>query len=186
MTPGQNVVRWQRRTKLRALTYKGGCCCLCGYSKSVRSLHFHHMDINGKDFGIGSAVRAWEKTRVELDKCVLLCSNCHGEVHEGITKVTALGPTPAEGLVLIQQAGLTALVHPRGLRLCPSCGKRIHWDSQKCLSCVGFQQKTKILWPSPETLAQMVASTPVHQIAKRLGVSDQAVTKRMRNHPVTH
>ena len=46
---------------------------------------FHHLDPELKDFGIsGNANRSWDKIQVELDKCVLLCANCHSEVHAGI------------------------------------------------------------------------------------------------------
>jgi hypothetical protein len=45
---------------------------------------FHHRDPEGKDFGISRAatLMSWEKIKDELDKCVLLCSNCHAEIHE--------------------------------------------------------------------------------------------------------
>ena len=80
-----------RRKKLRqmALEYKGGKCALCGYKKSVRSLSFHHIDPSKKDFGLSSRgfTRSWEKTLIELDKCILLCMNCHMEVHDGITQL---------------------------------------------------------------------------------------------------
>ena len=51
-------------------------------------MEFHHLDPTQKDFGISSnSNRAWEKIRIELDKCVLVCSNCHREIHEGIIKI---------------------------------------------------------------------------------------------------
>ena len=82
------VVAWRQRAKLKAIAYKGGACQGCGYGKCVRSLQFHHIDPAGKDFGIGRAsARSWARIQVELDKCVLLCANCHGEVHEGIRVV---------------------------------------------------------------------------------------------------
>lgn len=88
---GSHVVSWRQRTKLKAIAYKGGACQVCGYSRSVRSLEFHHLDPAKKDFGIGGCSLAWGRIEKELDKCVLLCSNCHGEVHDGLLAVTITG-----------------------------------------------------------------------------------------------
>ncbi len=49
---------------------------MCGYNKSMRSLHFHHKDPSKKDFGISRVTLKWDKIKPELDKCILLCSNC--------------------------------------------------------------------------------------------------------------
>lgn len=74
-----------RKTKLKA--YKGGKCIVCGYNKSIRALQFHHLDPTQKDFGISGTTKSFEKLKPELDKCVLLCANCHGEVHEGLLDI---------------------------------------------------------------------------------------------------
>ena len=80
-----------RRKKIRdmALEYKGGKCVLCGYKKSKRALSFHHLDPKKKDFGLSNRgiTRSWGKTQKELDKCILICANCHMEVHDGITQL---------------------------------------------------------------------------------------------------
>lgn len=74
--------------KIKAIEYKGGCCELCGYSKCVRALCFHHKDPNKKEFGIsGNHCRKWEKVKEELDKCLLLCHNCHMEIHDTLEGV---------------------------------------------------------------------------------------------------
>lgn len=65
--------------------YKGGKCLVCGYSKCLRALHFHHLIPSEKLFGIaGSHCRGWATNCKEMDKCVLICSNCHSEVHDGL------------------------------------------------------------------------------------------------------
>jgi hypothetical protein len=52
----------------------------------MEALEFHHLESLQKDFGISSKgyTRSWVKIREELDKCVLLCANCHREVHTGL------------------------------------------------------------------------------------------------------
>lgn len=69
-----------------AIDYKGGACVVCGYNRCARSLAFHHCDPTKKEFGLSSKglLKEWSVIKVELDKCVLLCSNCHMEVHTGI------------------------------------------------------------------------------------------------------
>ena len=75
----------KRRKKIRqaAVEYKGGRCERCGYNKCLDALEFHHKDAKGKDFSISEKgyTRSWAKVKSELDKCELLCANCHREVH---------------------------------------------------------------------------------------------------------
>jgi len=66
--------------KKRAVEYKGGKCSSCGYSKCVEALDFHH--VSDKDPNWKSARGwSWDRLEKELDKCVLLCANCHREEH---------------------------------------------------------------------------------------------------------
>lgn len=68
----------------KALEYKGGKCCVCGYNKCNRALHFHHLDPSKKDFTVSQGKgKSWENIKAEIDKCVLVCSNCHIEIHDG-------------------------------------------------------------------------------------------------------
>jgi 5-methylcytosine-specific restriction endonuclease McrA len=81
----------KRRRKIKALSieYKGGKCQICGYNKFQGALELHHIDKTKKSFGIGDKgyTRSWEKVKTELDKCILLCANCHREVGAGITQL---------------------------------------------------------------------------------------------------
>src|SRR5262245_22450654 len=74
-----------RRRKLRemAIHYKGSRCSLCGYNRCAEALEFHHLDPEKKDFTISDRgySQSWEKIKNELDKCIMLCANCHREVH---------------------------------------------------------------------------------------------------------
>ena len=82
----------KRRKKIRqmAVEYKSGRCQKCGYSRCVEALEFHHYDSSGKDFSISEKgyTRSWPKMKEELDKCMLLCANCHREVHAQIEAST--------------------------------------------------------------------------------------------------
>ncbi len=82
----QAVQRRRREIRREALACKGGRCQACGYDRCVGPLEFHHLDSTRKDFGISSRgyTRSWDRIREELDKCLLLCANCHREVHAGL------------------------------------------------------------------------------------------------------
>ncbi len=81
----------KRRKKLKEMSieYGGSKCQICGYKKCFRALNFHHKDTSKKDFGLSARglTRSWERIKKELDKCILVCSNCHMELHEGVTQL---------------------------------------------------------------------------------------------------
>jgi len=83
------VSKRRRKIKGQAIEYKGGKCYFCGYKKFVGALEFHHLDEKKKDFGLSikGLTRSWAKTRNEIDKCILVCANCHRELHGGILKI---------------------------------------------------------------------------------------------------
>ncbi len=83
------VQRRREKLKLLAVEYKGGECEVCGYKKCVNALEFHHIDPNEKEFGVGENgyTRSIEAIKKELDKCILVCSNCHREIHAGLIDV---------------------------------------------------------------------------------------------------
>ncbi len=71
-----------RDMKSKCVAYKGGKCEACGYSKCEAAMDFHHPDPSKKEISIGSGkFFRFEKIKKELDKCILLCSNCHREEH---------------------------------------------------------------------------------------------------------
>jgi len=83
------VAKRRRKIKTLAIEYKGGKCEICGYKKYQGALDLHHKDPKKKDFGIADKgyTRSWEKIKAELDKCVLVCANCHREAEAGLVKI---------------------------------------------------------------------------------------------------
>lgn len=73
---------WKRVVKRKAVEYMGGKCQHCGYVGHPGVYDFHHKDPSQKDFSPSRRSWAFERIIPELDKCVLLCANCHAEEHE--------------------------------------------------------------------------------------------------------
>ena len=83
-TNDQTIER-MRHTKRLCIEYKGGKCEKCGYDKYDGALDFHHLDPSKKDFDISRKKSTnIDKLKPELDKCILICSNCHRELHGGM------------------------------------------------------------------------------------------------------
>ena len=78
----EKVMRAQRRKKLKAIQHYGGKCVLCGYNKCIYALEFHHRDKTTKVERPTYIIMRWkwERVKEELDKCDLVCSNCHKEI----------------------------------------------------------------------------------------------------------
>jgi hypothetical protein len=84
------VIAWRKEAKQKLIERFGGKCEICGYNRCARSLHFHHIDPGMKVFGIakGGNTKSWPRILKEAQKCVLLCSNCHGEIEDGMLNVS--------------------------------------------------------------------------------------------------
>ena len=70
--------------KLRLVREAGGKCTKCGYSKNLSALIFHHTDSRKKSFKLdirSLSNRTLKSVLSEQRKCVLLCCNCHAELH---------------------------------------------------------------------------------------------------------
>lgn len=70
-----------KETKRLGVEYLGGCCKNCGYNKYLGALQFHHRDPTQKDPANFNKWLSFEVMKKELDKCDLLCANCHAEEH---------------------------------------------------------------------------------------------------------
>ena len=79
-----NKIYYERgKILLRKLKING--CAICGYNKCDISLDFHHTNPEDKKFGINNRHLSRKDTAIieELNKCILLCKNCHSALHNG-------------------------------------------------------------------------------------------------------
>lgn len=75
-------VNVRKRKKELFVDRMGGKCCICGYDKCLDALHFHHLDKETKEFKPSYLFNcSVKKIQNELEKCILVCANCHSELH---------------------------------------------------------------------------------------------------------
>ena len=77
------VTERRKKIRLKAIKHLGGKCIHCGYSKYPEVLEFHHKNPETKDFNVSAKghCRSWDRVKKEIEKCDLLCANCHRETH---------------------------------------------------------------------------------------------------------
>jgi transposase len=90
------VTRRRRKVKRLLVEEAGGRCSLCGYSRCIAALEFHHRVPADKRFSLShrGVARSLAKARAEASKCALLCANCHAEVEAGVVTL----PSPDDAL----------------------------------------------------------------------------------------
>jgi hypothetical protein len=84
----EKTLERMRKLKSQMIEYKGSSCVRCGYDRYQGALEFHHLDPKEKDFNLSNLKKYSfdERVKLELDKCILVCSNCHREIHYEITQ----------------------------------------------------------------------------------------------------
>jgi len=162
----EQVVERQRNLKTKAINYLGGKCQRCGYDRCPSALEFHHRDPSEKEFSLGHVKTTAfnEKIKNELDKCDLLCANCHREVHWEQKKFINLSPRQS-----------------KKVHRCQTCQNEVSQKATQCVKC-HKESREKIDWPDTRELAMMVAESNYSVVGRLLGVSDTAVRKRIKNH----
>jgi hypothetical protein len=143
----------------------------------------HHLDPNEKDFSFGKAranPQSWAKIVDELRKCVLVCNNCHGEIHDGITTVPLDAPrfneTYADYRELERQERES---DPSRYHPCPRCGKETPNCKKHCSKKCSAAAALVFNWDEFD-LELMHNNMSIVAIAKVIGCSDQAVHKRLK------
>lgn len=105
-----------------------------------------------------------------IENLRLLCPNCHAQTDN--YRGRAIKSTKYEHLRRYKDP-----------TYCLDCYKVINDKAQRCKSCAGKEREpTKISWPPTEELKLMLLESSYCAVAKTLGVSDNAVRKRVKNH----
>ncbi len=171
----QYVKNSRQRLKLRLTYVMGDQCCICGYNKCRSALEFHHTNPLEKDFTISSNANvAYAKAEEEIKKCIMVCANCHREIHEGlITNIPESSYIPERGEEIRKE--LEDLKSHKTY-YCKHCGAKVSKGQDQCVKCSNIQRR-KADRPDRETLKELIRIDPFTQIAEAFGVTDNAVRK---------
>ena len=173
------VKKWRRNCKEKIVQAMGGACCICGYNRSNNALALHHLDPSKKDFGLG-AIRAnptkWIKIVEELRKCILVCNNCHSEIHEGLTEVPSNAPRFNEEFANYEKVEKES---EKYLTPCPVCGTLKSLSLKYCSRECSAKSKYKVDWDQID-LVKELKNKSIVQLAEDLGCSDAAIHKRLK------
>jgi len=166
------VKRWRTNTKDRMVKAMGGKCQCCGYDTCNNSLAFHHIDPSEKELGFGdlrSDPKKWTNIVSELKKCILVCNNCHGEIHAGIRFIP-------ESFSLFDD---TYIKHDAKVREEDNCvcGKLKFISSKFCSKECASKNHRKVDWDNIDLL-ELLKSYTVSEISDMFNISDTAVYKR--------
>lgn len=180
----QRVVECRRQNKLFLIEYKGGKCEKCGYCKPFPSAyHFHHKKTSDKLFTISRFMSRKLDTLIkEVDKCELLCANCHAEHHDRIC-VSQINET-IENIKKLSDEELKIRATKKKKKQikykCKFCSliyvpknKEQQYCSVKC----GHLSRRKVTRPTSKNLEKLLKTKNFTQIGKMYGVSDNAVRK---------
>jgi ribosomal protein L35 len=175
------VVKRRKILKLKAIEYKGGVCSRCSYSSCVEAMEFHHLNPSEKDFGIGKigTKKSWSSLVKELDKCILVCANCHRELHAEIMSGPKYELKHEPRLNQVERAKLPRTIKKQ----CNFCNIEYSdtpsemEDRMFCSSVCHNLSRRKVARPTSEELNKLLWETSTRQIAKRYGVSDKTIEK---------
>jgi hypothetical protein len=155
----------------------GGKCSVCGYANCDDALGFHHLDPSKKLFTLGGTranPKNWNDVVNELRKCILVCHNCHSEIHAGMVDIPSNAPK-------FNEEYADYIKRDRELKMikCPICSTLMSASNTTCsYKCAGTI-RYKIDWDSIDLKTELENKSYL-QISKELGVSDVAVHKRAK------
>lgn len=169
-----HVKQWRKKVLAGIKSAFKSKCGICGYDKCLSALDLHHLDPLAKEFNISSGNKNnWALLCEEAQKCVLLCSNCHREVHQGITAV------PEDIFRFDASLAIYALPIPRENTPCKTCGKlKFHKRSYCSTTC--FRQDQHDNWSSIDLKELLSQGHSYASIGRLVGLTGAAVKKRAK------
>ena len=132
----QKVLRYAK--KIKAIKYLGGSCKICN-ELNIFKLTFHHRDPNEKEFqfSVSGKDKRWSIIKSELDKCDLLCQNCHREIHFNLKNESSVKDEKRRNDKLIYLEYSDSSCIRCGYNKCPASLTFHHRDPNEKEFCIG-------------------------------------------------
>ena len=177
MSSSQAVMLHRQKRKQELVQAAGGCCNICGYLKCIGALEFHHIDPLQKKYGISSSgnCHSLEQDLEEIKKCILVCANCHREIHSELysqKELLQLQKFDEEYILSLLQS------KEKATYFCTKCGTEITRYSQSglCATC-SSESKRAVVRPCREELKELIRILPFTKIGEKFGVTNNAIVK---------
>jgi hypothetical protein len=171
----EKVKKWRKETKKRIVKAMGGECICCGYNKCNRALKLHHLDPEKKEFSLSKVMAdpcSWTKIVSELRKCILVCGNCHEEIHDGITIIPKNCGKFDESFVTYKSA------LPQ--TYCPICGNKKKYTSKTCSRSCASRLNVRVDWDNIDLVGMIEKYHSWSEIGRQLDITDSSVIKRAK------
>lgn len=206
------VTRHRQRRRQLLTQVLGGKCALCGYSRCAASLEFHHINPDNKNYQLSSGCcHELERDLEEAKKCILVCANCHREIHHSnlydnynLWDYQFYDYALAKKALAIKKNGIyrnkrynvsDMCQDPNAnlenannnTRYCSDCGAPITKSSKTgvCAKCY-HKRSRKIERPSREELKKMIRSMQFTEIGRIYGCTDSAIRKWCKNYKLPY
>jgi hypothetical protein len=171
------VKKWRDTTKDRMVLAMGGECVICGYKKCTSALALHHLDPKEKELSfakIRANPKSWDKIVVELRKCILVCTNCHNEIHEGIIEI------PKDVKRFNEEfSDFYVKKAEQFFDICPICGGKKRKNLITCSHNCAAKMSRKVDWDNID-LTNLIKTKSNTEIGFDLGITEASVRKRMK------
>lgn len=162
------------KRKLHLINLRGGKCEKCGYCNNLAVLEFHHLDPTKKDSqldmrSLSNSTMSW--ILKEFDKCQVLCSNCHRELHNEDLIIDRV-------LNTVKDLDESILKNKNEIKRpkCVDCGVSINYTYERCKIC---SSKTKISKNKPdlELLNEELKNATISHCARKYKVSTTTIRR---------
>jgi hypothetical protein len=163
--------------KIYFIKLLGGGCSVCGYRKNISALAFHHT--KEKEFNLDKRMMSAKNISVlenEVRKCILLCNNCHSELHNPQLEIEGLQER-------IDNNSIESKTPKKNISVCKLCGKTISKSAKVCSECYSLDRekiRTQIHYIPKEDIIEMFKTKNISEIHRETGISNRRISKILR------
>ncbi|MBR9705542.1 hypothetical protein GOV14_00755 [Candidatus Pacearchaeota archaeon] len=186
----EKYLKWQKKArkerKNKLVEAFGSCCSFCKYDRCHKALEFHYVDPSEKNITISTLgiLTKWVKIIKEIKKCIMVCSNCHREIHSGMISQKQVKNIYQENFIEVMRKldeevqRWTNKSKNKKNYYCVDCNKIIDKRAKRCAFCYNLNRKKNR--PPKEQLLKEIKETNYCAVGRKYGVSDNAIRKWLK------